>query len=468
MRQIILIIILLAVGSQSAAPVQPQSDNPPPENVFGIVEGFWLPDVVCELGVGWDRIIFDWSQHQPTATDDWHTLNVDDRWLEAAGDCDREVVALLKNTPDWATDGVVGAGLPRGLDLPVDDPDNLWANFVRRAAEYYAERGVRRFIIWNEPDIDRETYGFEFEGSLEDYARLLEVGYRAAKQGNPDAIIHMAGMTYWHDVNQGRRLYLDRLLEHLMDDPDAAEHGYYFDVVTLHIYFRTDTVYQIVNDTHAVLEQYGLTDKSIWIDETNASPNLDPQWRVERPNWQITLDQQSAYLVQAASLALAAGADHIGVYKFYDLGLPPGGESFGLLRSDESRRPAFTTWQMVIDQLNGVETAELGRSDRVNAVRLTHTDGRQTLIAWARTAAFAQIAVTATDDESTLYDQYGNMVTLRPLNGVYTLSLPGAVCNAADGCPVGGAVALLSQPAGDITVTEITADGIEPLAFAED
>ncbi|MCC6801651.1 MAG: hypothetical protein IT319_02105 [Anaerolineae bacterium] len=178
-----------------------RAQNAPAGNVFGVIEGFWLPDEVCELGAGWERIIFDWSQHQPDGPDDWYTLNVDDRWLAAARDCDREVVAVVKHTPAWATDGTPGPGVPHGLYLPVDDPGNVWANFMRRAAAYYAERGVKRFIIWNEPDIERDVYGFEFEGTLEDYARLLKVAYLSAKEGNPAAIIHLAGTTYWHYVN---------------------------------------------------------------------------------------------------------------------------------------------------------------------------------------------------------------------------------------------------------------------------
>jgi len=31
-----------------------------------------------------------------------------------------------------------------------------------------AERGVRRFVIWNEPDISSDTYGYEFEGTRYD------------------------------------------------------------------------------------------------------------------------------------------------------------------------------------------------------------------------------------------------------------------------------------------------------------
>lgn len=460
------LLLTLALGGLISAPAGAQIDSAAADgSVFGVIEAFLLPDEACELGAGWERIIFDWSQHQPTGPEDWHTLNVDDRWLKAANACNREVVAVVKETPAWATDGLPGPGVPRGLYLPVDDPNNLWANFMRRTAAYYSSRGVRRFIIWNEPDIEAGVQGYEFEGSLEDYAQLLRVAYLAAKQGNPAAEIHLAGTTYWHDVNVGRRLYVDRLLEHLSADPEAAEHDFYFDVLTLHIYFRSETVYTITHEMRAVLERYGMGDKSIWIGETNASPNLDPQWPVERPNWQITLDQQAAYLLQAAALGLAAGADHIGVYKFYDWTLQPGEESFGLLRADGSRRPAFATWQMVTRRLNGITAAALARTERASVVRLTHSDGRETWVAWARGAEPAQIRIGATDDKAQLLDQYGNIMVAHPLADVYDLAVPGAVCNERDGCPVGGMTTLLVQPAGAARVEEITPAGVIPLTF---
>ena len=438
------------------------------ENVFGVVEGFWLPEEVCELGVGWERVIFDWSQHQPNGPDDWNFLNVDERWLQAARDCNREVVAVVKHTPAWATDGTPGPGLPRGLDLPVDDPNNLWATFMRRLVSWYGELGVRHYIIWNEPDIPRDVYGFEFEGSVGDYAQLLKVAYFAAKEANPDAVIHLAGTTYWHDVNAGQRLYVDRLLEQLSDDPGAAANGYYFDVLTLHIYFRTDTVFSIVSEMRDVLERYGLVDKHIWITETNASPNLDPQWPVERPQYQITLDQQAAFLAQAAALGLAAGADHIGVYKFYDWSLPPGAESFALIRADGSRRPAYYTWQMVIQQMNGVDSAALAQTDTASVVRLARDDGLDVYVLWSRTADGAMVNISATDEEALLLDQYGNMMEVSPQDGAYTLALSPASCSRRDGCPVGGMVSVLVQPHSETEIFEIQADmGAVALTFNE-
>ncbi len=429
------------------APAAAQENSP---NRFGVVEGFWLPETVCELGAGWERIIFDWAQHQPTGPEDWHTLNVDDRWLAAAQDCDREVVAIVKHTPEWATDGTPGPGVPRGLFLPVEDPGNLWAGFMRRAAEYYAPRGVSRFIIWNEPDITRETYGFEFEGSLDDYFQMVKVASLVAKAVNSDAKIHLAGTTYWHDVNEGRRLYNDRLLERILQDPEAEAHDYYFDAISLHIYFRTETVYDIVKMSRDLLDSYGLTDKAIWINEMNAGPTDDPLWPVVRPQYKTNLEQQSAFLVQGVALALAAGAERLAVYKFYDWSLPPGAETFGLLRADGSRRPAFDTWRMLTRQLNAVQSGTRALSDKVDSVLLLTDEGQQILIAWATTAAPVQLEVGAANAIE-LIDQYGNERVPVSENGQYTLTLPGARCNNTDGCAVGGHAFLLVLPPGAIT-----------------
>lgn len=461
LKIIVVVVVLGMLGLRVSA-----QDTAPETNIFGVVEGFWLPDDVCEMHPGWERIIFDWSQHQPNGPDDWYTLNVDDRWLEAARNCDREVVAIFKHTPAWATDGTPGAGVPRGLYLPIDDPENLWARFVRKSAEYYAPRGVSRFIIWNEPDITRDTYGFEFEGTLDDYFQMLKVAYLSLKEGNPDAEILLAGTTYWHDVNAGRRLYLDRLLERIEADPDAVANNYYFDVVSLHIYFRAETVYDIVRQTRDLLEKYGLGSKRIWITEMNAGPTDDPLWPVVRPQYQINLEQQSAYLVQGVALGLAAGAERMSAYKFYDWNLPPGAETFGLVRADGSRRPAFDTWAMIIQRLNGVESAEYGQTDRVDVVQIQYEDGRRGVIAWARTAENAQAAITASEG-GMLINQYGQEQNSEPQNGVYTLTLDGARCNKVDGCAVGGNVLLLMLPAGDteIQIQEVTPSGTVDVVF---
>ncbi|MEM9951214.1 MAG: hypothetical protein AAF846_06435 [Chloroflexota bacterium] len=456
MRRFLLIVVLFI-----SVTVQAQQSNQSQDNPFGIVEGFWFPDLTCDLGVGWERIIFDWSQHQPNSPDDWFTLNVDDRWLKAADACDREVVALLKNTPAWATDGLAGVGVPRGLDLPVDDPDNLWANFVRRAVDYYASRGVNHFIIWNEPDIDAETYGYEFEGDLEDYFQMLRVAHIVAKETNPASVLHLAGTTYWHDVNEGRQPYMTRLVDRILQDPDAPNHNYYFDVLSLHIYFRTESVYDIVSEMRQMLDNNGLTEQQIWINETNAAPTIDPAWMVERPVFNLDLQDQANFLVQSVVLSLSAGVDRIAVYKLYDQQLPQGAESFGILSPpDATPRPAFDTWRMINERFNDVTSARFAQTPSIDLVQLIHGIEQQSIVVWSRTENMAMLEVSATSDKAYLLDAYGNITILRPIDGLYTLELHPARCEEGEGCFLGGAVAILIQPDRPTNIRDITDDAI--------
>jgi hypothetical protein len=452
----LLIALLLLTFSGGAQTFNPTTDG---RNPFGIVEAMWFPERACDLGVGWERIIFDWAQHQPESAEDWNTLNVDDRWLRAASDCGREIVAVVKNVPAWATDGQPGIGVPRGLDLPLDDPGNVWAGFMRKAARYYATRGVHRFIILNEPDIDSETYGYEFEGSVEDYAAILKTAYFAAREGNPAARVHLAGTTFWHDIQAGREQYLVQLLDVLEDDPEAPQHGYYFDAVSLHIYFRSESIPLLVGLTRQALQTHGLENTPIWINETNTSPNLDPNWPVTRPQFQVTVGQQSDYLIQAAALALASGVERMAVYKLWDQFLPPELESFGLLtpgQEDRAPRPAYFTWRAIVRHFQDVVATDWSATPTVYVVRLKHADGHVTLVMWARTAQATTVGLTTGATKLYQMDVLGNLSLLRTIGSASMpadqtpprFRLPGATCDQRDGCAVGGTPVILMLPEG--------------------
>jgi hypothetical protein len=160
---------------------------------FGAVESFWAPAEAAALGVGYERILFYWNEIQPSGPGDWNTLHVPEEWLNEAVAQGREVVGLLKNTPNWATEGEFAAGVPNGLYLPIDDPNNLWANYVRQVSAYYGQRGVRAWIVWNEPDIAPNVYGHEFSGSTEDYYQLVKVAYQVIKAIDPGARVLLGG-----------------------------------------------------------------------------------------------------------------------------------------------------------------------------------------------------------------------------------------------------------------------------------
>ena len=422
---------------------------------FGIVEGFWRPDLMCQMGISWERLIFNWAQHQPQDESDWNPIEVSDQWQGENSSCPREVVGLLKNTPGWATDGIPNAGLPRGLYLPHDDPDNLWAAFARRAARYYGERGVTRFIIWNEPDIQAGDHGYEFAGTVDDYFRLLQVAYFALREVNPAARIHLAGTTYWHDIASGREPFLDRLLDRIMEEPDAAENDYYFDAVSLHIYFRIDTVPQLLGQAREALDSRGLNHKAIWINETNAAPTHDPGWRVQRTQFQLDLEQQAAYIVQAAALALASGVERFAVYKLLDQNLPAGHESFGLLTPGTWQpRPAVAAYQSAIQLFSPVTDSEMMQTAEATIARMFIRDSFTLTVAWARRSQPVTLEIGATAGQAWQVEQDGAMQTLKPSDGVYRMDLPAARCSRSDGCFIGGAARMLLQAAGPAAIRQ--------------
>lgn len=449
----ILCLALLALaglgGSLPAAAqeVPEEEPRPTPDPRFGLVEAFWTPEEAAELNVGWERILFYWREIQPTGPNDWNTLHVLEEWLHEAQAQERQVMGVLKNTPLWATDDDSEAGVPRGLYLPIDDPENLWANYVRRIAEYYAPLGVHDWVIWNEPDIDPGVYGFEFAGDSADYVQLLKVAYLVIKEVDHEARIHLAGITYWHD-----QTYLKRLLARLAAEPEAADHDYYFDMVSLHIYFRSESVIPIIEAAQEALESNGL-DKPIWINETNAAPTEDPFWEVKRPQFPINLDQQAWYIIQALSLGFASGAESIGVYKMLDVQLPPGAESFGILRPDLSKRPAFFAYKNLIAQLTGFRTAEITQKEPTYFEVLFTMPRGTTHVLWARKSTDVTVTIPATEPQALLVDDLGEAVReLTPEEGVYTIELEGATCIPTE-CLVGGPPLFLLQQRPEPTVT---------------
>ncbi|MBE7528141.1 MAG: hypothetical protein HS099_00135 [Ardenticatenaceae bacterium] len=437
---LLLLVIMGLVQVITAVPPSPAAAYIPPQQGaldprFGAIESFWAPAEAAELGVGFERILFYWNEIQPTGPNDWNTLHVHEEWLAEAQAHNRQVLGLLKNTPQWATDGEFASGVPRGLYLPIDDPGNLWANYVRRVAQYYGPLGVHNWIVWNEPDIAPHVYGHEFAGSTEDYYRLVKVTYQVMKQVDPQAKIHIGGMTHWHDTG-----YLRRFLQVVVNDPEAAENNYFFDALTFHIYFRPETIPGIVGNAFAVQQQLGISPmKQVWINETNARPSLDPEWPVQVQAFHLDLEQQAWYIPQAYALGFYAGASHIGFYKLVDINMNPGDESWGLIRPyDFSKRPAFYAYKHTIQYLAGFQyPIRREQSNTHYLFSFTRPQG-VTRIMWARTTTPVDLRVPALAASGVLVDPITGVETpVTPGGGFYNIRLEGQRCRNGE-CLIGG------------------------------
>lgn len=434
-----------------------------PDPRFGAVEAFRDPNSARDLNLGWERILFYWSELQPNGPDDWNIYHVEDGWISTATANGRQVIGLLENTPRWATDGANQIGVPRGLYLPIDDPNNLWAGFVRKIVKRYAGR-IDHWVIWNEPDIEPPDDGIQWGGTVADYYQLVKVAYQVAKQENPNAVIHLAGLTWHHDVVHKRVPYLQRFINEARKDPTAPANHDYFDVGTFHVYLTTDSVYDILQALYGILRRNGLK-QPIWINETNSPPSSDPlnPWRA--PTFITSLDQQADFMIHAFALGLAAGAQRIAVYKLIDYPpYPAGFPAFGLVRADGTRRPAYDAVKVITTYFRDMRAAKLVRTGSTEIVTLDRGPVT-TRIAWARGSADTNISLPAFAPEATLVALDGSIQTITAVDGQYKLTLPAAKCDDPKyGCRLGGRPIILVEnaPANFAASALIQADTVTP------
>lgn len=412
----------------------------PPDPRFGIVETFVNPAAASEAGAGFTRVILRWDVIQPDSPVDWKPANVPDPLIAGELAAGREVIGLLIGTPAWAAAPGQAPGSRAVPDMAA------WEAFTRRMAQHYQGR-IRHWVIWNEPDVWQEGHpGRTWDGTVEDYALLLKTAYGAIKGVDPALQVYVAGMTYYWDWEHGRRRYLDRLLEAIAADPAAPAAGYFFDGVVYHLYFTPRQTSDVLAETWQSLARYGMAGKQIWINETNAPPSNDPQelpWSA--PRFQVSLEEQAAFILQQFSLAFAGGASRVQVYKLRNTADHPESiEPFGLLRADDSPRPAFDAFKTAATYLAGFTSARLERQGGVTAVTFERGD-RTTTVLWTDGARTATVALRAIAPQGLLVDARGQAQTVAATNGVYRLSLPGALCSGGPPCRIGGAPRLLVE-----------------------
>ena len=131
-----------------------------------------------------------------------------------------------------------------------------------------------------------------------------------------------------------------------------------------------------------------------------------------------------------------------------DAGLPAGGEPFGILRPDGSRRPAFDAYKLITTHYAGTASAREDRRSLYTVVTLDR-GSLTTRVLWARTDADATVSLPALAPQARLIDQTGAEQAIEPVDGQYTLTLPGARCaDEYAGCIVGGTTYLLVEETG--------------------
>jgi hypothetical protein len=399
---------------------------------FGLNQAWENGNAADIAGAGWSRLVFWWSAFQYGNREEWHgTATDNDSYIEEELARGRELAGVVLSTPKWAGNGSSNA-VPRNLYLPWNHKDNFWGQFMKKLAEKYAGR-VNTWIIWNEVDIESGMW-HTWDGSVEDYAQLLKVAYQAVKAGNPQAQVAHYGSPWWYDKGE----YLGRFLDVIAADPAAPANNYYFDIGNFHLYSRAADIPSVVPWYREALASRGIPQKPIWVGETNVVPYDDPIWPGYKGGFMASMEEQSNYIIESMATYVALGVDRVGFNRLTDgQDFRNGGEPFGLLRNDGSRRPAFRAFQVATQLFSQAQLVSYQPPDRSGYAEIVmERPGERITVAWTLRGETMRYSVGAAGSNALVVGKYGDTHAVEADgNGRYSFQLAPATANTNDDDP---------------------------------
>jgi polysaccharide biosynthesis protein PslG len=337
-----------------------------------------------ELGITTWRGSLGWDDFEPSRGKyDFGWLH---RFADAAAQDGIELRPYVAYTPQWAAAG--GADGDPWNDPPRSLDD--WGRFVNALATALRSHvNVRSLEIYNEENVPQW-----WDGTPAEYGAVLERAAREVRAANPRLQVILGGMVF-PDVE-----WLEQICAGHREKP-------LIDALPFHAYPETWT------PPGVDLERYlGPRFRAEFVAAADSNCGRLPIW-VNEAGF-ATLDRTSE-LAQAAWWARAIATfasepriEQIGVYEIKDLapereaigGTP--NYHLGLERVDRSRKPAFSTVQMLVSLLSGgfdpfqPAIAMLGPSAdaEIFARGFRLEDGRQLLVAWCKRTG-VRVSLTA-------------------------------------------------------------------------
>jgi hypothetical protein len=163
--RLVTIVALAALGTMPRP--QPSPATPGPSGItlrnFSGVVNTPSPEMVQQMGLGWARADFDWTDIEP-AQGKW-TWDKTDQLVQAAHAQSLEILPVVAYTAPWA-ESIPGAHV--SAPKRVED----WQDFVEHVVARYraAPYNLRYFQVWNEPTVQA---GFWKGASNRDFIGLV-------------------------------------------------------------------------------------------------------------------------------------------------------------------------------------------------------------------------------------------------------------------------------------------------------
>ncbi|HEY0072981.1 MAG TPA: stalk domain-containing protein [Abditibacteriaceae bacterium] len=352
-----------------------------------------LLDAAKKVGAGFIKVRFDWDLLEPTrgSVFQW---SIYDRIVREARERNLVVMGILGNSARWAstlsssTDEFAARNAPpREKEIPA------WENFVRRTVGRYRQ-DVHAWQIWENPSSSN------FRSSARNYRVVVRAGADAARQSDPKAIVFASepggvNLDFVEDLKRngltsrvsGVTLYP---LSQWQPGVPARPEEFLLPAATLRRRLAplgTDgTDLWVGGLSRPSLEASDLNQSSGPATEAGPlSVAMDKETR-ERLMRDFTPQAQADYLMRSSVLSLASGSDKVvweslrddATYETVQPINPERGS--GLLKRDNTSRPAFAAFATMTKLLSGMEyvgALSLGP----NAVGLVFSDKKTTHVA---------------------------------------------------------------------------------------
>ena len=300
-----------------------------------------------DAGVRWIRQEFLWTdlerrkgqyRHETTGLSTWDKY---DHIVNTALSQDIRIIARLDRPPEWARPP--GSS---GTHPPLNFLD--FGDFIDDFVRHYRGR-ITHIQLWNEPNLNNEWGDRPVDPAA--YVELLRIGYRRAKEADPNIRVLAAGLA--PTLERGDRglddlAFLDRMYEHgakdFFDIASVMAYGLWTDADDHRIAPERTNFPRLVL-TRRLMEAWGDASKPIWVSEFGWN-SLPDDWQGDASPWgSFSAVEQSRSTVRALARALDEGP-FVGVMALWKLRYPGVHADdptafFALVDADWQTRPLY-------------------------------------------------------------------------------------------------------------------------------